>query len=217
MFWSRPLVSEEMQDWILDCFSWFDERFEPPQSPILPTKAFFSAPRGNSNATAELVLEDIKKHLKIDIPVAIAPLDMLAAEYRHDYQSLSQLAGTYQEIDGVSLIRYDPEQMHRPIQFISLLAHELMHARLAGFESEIPGGAEAHELATDLGCIIAGFGTFQLNAADEAGWAGYMTQNSRAFALAVFLNRRGLPIDVVTPYLSSRSAKLVKRATKELG
>ena len=216
MFWSRPIVSDEMKSWITECFDWFDDRFEPPTEPILPTKAFFKAPTGSSAATAALVLEDLKRHMKFDGHVEIVPLNVLPAEYRIDYQSLSSVAGTYQEIDGVSVIQYDPEHMNRPTQFINLLAHELMHARLSGLEGEVPGGEPAHELATDLGCIVAGFGVFQLQAADDAGWFGYMTQPSRAFALAMFLNRRGLSIDDVSPYLASRCRKLVIKGFKEL-
>lgn len=216
MFWSRPSISEDLQTWILECFDWFDEIFEPPRQPIVPTKAFFRAPKGTSAETAKLVLEDIKRHMNYDAPVEILPLDILPAEYRIDYQSLSSVAGTYEEIAGVHVIRYDPAQMHRPLQFINLLAHELMHSRLAGLQDEVPGGEVAHELATDLGCIIAGFGVFQLQAADDAGWFGYMTQPSRAFALAVFLTRRGLGVEEVAPYLSPRCRKLVVRAFREL-
>ena len=216
MFWSRPSISDDLRSWILECFDWFDERFEPPTKPIVPTKAFFKAPTGTNAVTAALVLEDIKTYMKFNGRVDIVPLDLLPAEYRFNYQSLSSVAGTHQKIDGVSVIQYDPEQMNQPIQFINLLAHELMHARLSGLENQVPGGEPAHELATDLGCIIAGFGVFQLQAADDAGWSGYMTQPSRAFALAVFLNKRGLSIDDVSRYLSSRCKKLVLKGFKEL-
>lgn len=216
MFWSRPLISDDLRAWILECFDWFDTTFQPPQSPILPTKAFFNAPGGQDEATAKLVLEDVKRHMHFDHPVEIFPLDVLSAEYRHNYQSLSAIAGTFQETDGTSVIRYDPEHMSRPMQFINLLAHELMHARLVGLEHDVPGGIEAHELATDLGCIIAGFGVFQLQAADDAGWFGYMTQPSRAFALAVFLTQRDLDAADVATHLSPRCLKLLRRAIKEL-
>lgn len=216
MLWSRPSISDDMRSWITECFDWFDERFEPPIEPIVPTKAFFKAPTGTSAETAALVLDDIKKHMKFDAEVDIVPLSVLPAEYRIDYQSLSAITGTYQEVEGGAVIQYDPEQMNRPIQFINLLAHELMHARLSGLESEVPGGELAHELATDLGGIIAGFGVFQLQAADDAGWFGYMTQPSRGFALAMFLKRRGLSIDDVSPYLSSRCRKYVLKGFKEL-
>lgn len=162
------------------------------------------------------MLEDVKELMKFDAEVDIVPLDVLSPELRIDYQSLSVVAGTYQEIEGVSVIQYDPVQMNRPVQFINLLAHELMHARLRGLENEVPGGELAHELATDLGCIISGFGVFQLQAADDAGWFGYMTQPSRAFALAMFLNRRGLGIDEVSQHLSPRCEKLVRKGFKDL-
>lgn len=216
VFWSRPSISDDMRDWILDCFDWFDGVFEPPKAPIVPTKAFFQAPGGIALSTAKLVLKDVKRIMNYDQPVEMLPLDVLPAEYRHTYQSLSQIAGTHQRVDETSIIRYDPELMHQPVQFINLIAHELMHARLAGLENDVPGGEEAHELATDLGCIIAGFGVFQLQAADDAGWSGYLTQQTRAYALAVFLNQRSLGVNEVAPYLSSRCNKLVLRAFKEL-
>ncbi|WP_420583840.1 hypothetical protein [Ruegeria sp.] len=216
MFWSRPVVSDDLRGWILECFDWFDEVFEPPEHPILPTRAFFSAPGGTGEETAKAVLEDVKRHLAFDYPVEIVPLDVIPAEHRHSYQALDTVAGTHQIIDGVSLIRYDPEKVNRPVEFISLIAHELMHARLAGLEHEVPGGYEAHELATDLGCIIAGFGVFQLQGADDVGWSGYMTQPSRAFALAVFLSRRGLGPDTVAQHLSPRCNRLLRRAFKDV-
>lgn len=216
MFWSRQFVSDDMRQWILECFDWFDEKFEPPSGPIVPTKAYFTASAGTDNDTARQVLADIKRHMNFDHPVELEPLDVLPAEYRHEYQSLTSVAGTYEKIGNSSVIRYDPEQMNKPIQFINLMAHELMHARLDDVVAEVPGGEEAHELATDLGCIIAGFGVFQLQAADDAGWFGYMTQQSRAFALAVFLHRRGLELDTVSPFLSPRCKRLVSKAMKAL-
>ena len=116
------------------------------------------------------MLEEIKGHMNLEEEVDMYPINNVPPEHRHEYQALSSIAGTYEKIDGSSVIRYDPELMQNPIIFINMLAHELMHARLNGLEDEIPGGEEAHELATDLGCIIAGFGTFQLQEADDGGW-----------------------------------------------
>lgn len=216
MFGFRSRVSEDMRSWIFDCFDWFDDRFEPPDQLVLPTRAFFQAPKGIGQDTAEQVLADIQRHMKIDQRIEIVPLDVLPGEYRLDYNALSSVAGAYDNSAGIPVIHYDPEQMKYPLQFVNTLAHELMHARLDNWVDDVPGGAGAHELATDLGCIIAGFGVFQLQAADEAGWSGYMTQPTRAFALAVFLSRRDLGIDAVAHYLSSRCLRLVKQAVKQL-
>ncbi|MEM7597095.1 MAG: hypothetical protein AAF382_05305 [Pseudomonadota bacterium] len=216
MFWTRPLVSDDLRHWIFECFDWFDTRFTPPLGPILPTRAFFDAPGGNSPETAKLVVRDIQRHLAFHDPVELLPLDVLPAEYRHDYNALSSITGSFEQTGDVAIIRYDPEQMNHPIRFINLMTHELMHARLAHVVSDVPGGAGAHELATDLGCIIAGFGVFQLQAADDAGWFGYMTQDTRAFALAVFLSRRDLDLSSVATHLSTRCCKLVARGLKAL-
>ncbi|NNE87301.1 MAG: hypothetical protein HKN27_04435 [Silicimonas sp.] len=212
MIFSRaPFVSDDMQSWIADCFDWFDARFRPPAKPILPTTTFFTAPGGKDEATARLVLKDVCRLLEFEHPIELVPLDRPSAEYRLDYQALSEVAGTYQETEDGRIISYDPEQMHHPLRFINTMAHEVMHARLSGLQDQVPGGYEAHELATDLGCIIAGFGVFQLQAADDAGWSGYLTQPSRAYALAYFLRDRGLGIDTVAAHLSPRTQKLLKR------
>lgn len=216
MFWSRSLVSEDMRAWVDACFDWFDDAFPPPAKPILPTRDFFEAPGGTGETVAALVLKDVQRHMQFEGAVELAPLDVLPGEYRIDPGAMSQVAGTWQQLRDISLIRYDPELMNRPVQFINLLAHEVMHARLAGQEDDLPGGAGAHELATDMGCIIAGFGVFQLQAADEAGWSGYLTQPTRAHGLAIFLQRRGFGPDAVAPFLSSRCLRLVRKAFKAL-
>jgi len=214
MFWSRPRVSPDMKDWIEECFDWFDDRFEPPEAPILPTKDFFKAGGGESQETAQQVLKDVTRLLHFDHPIDLVPLDVLSAEYRIDYNSTSAVAGTFQNDGETAVIRYDPELLKSPLQFINILAHEVMHARLSGLEDEVPGGAGAHELATDLGCIIAGFGVFQLQGADDAGWTGYMSQDSRAYALGLFLRRRGLERDSVAGHLTPRCQKLLTKAMK---
>ncbi len=216
MFWSRPIVEEETRRWITNSFEWFESNFQPPTQPILPTKAFFKAPSGTDHKTAKLILNDIKNLLNFNQHVELQPLNILPVEYRHSYQNTSEIAGTYQQVGGTHIIHYNPEHMHHPIQLICTMAHEVMHAKLSGLESQMPGGKELHELSTDLACIIAGFGVFQMQSADDAGWSGYMRQPTRAYALAMFLNRRKLGIESVSAYLSSRCQKLLIRAFKEL-
>ncbi len=220
MFWSRSAVSPDMRQWVLECFDWFDRHFTPPKGPILPTKEFFTAPGGTGGgkgpAAAQGVLADICRHLDYTGPVELAELETLPAEYRHSYQSMGEINGMFMSDGKVAVIQYQPQDMGKPIQFINTMAHEMMHARLHHYVDDVPGGAEAHELATDLGCIIAGYGTFQLQAADDMGWSGYLSQPTRAYALAMFLDRRGMGLDAVTPHLSGRCRKYLKRAFKEI-
>lgn len=128
---------------------------------------------------------------------------------------MNDLAGQYWHDPIAPLITYDPRLMRRPTSFINVMAHELMHGHLADVVDDVPGGADAHELATDLHCITHGFGIFQLADAEDAGWSGYMTQPSRAFALAVFLRLTDTPVAQAVQHLPPRSAKLLRRAVKE--
>ena len=217
MFWSCPLVSEDMADWIYDSFDWYEARFDTADTLILPTAAFFTAKKGTSAETARQVLADVQTHLSYSHPLTLAPLEVVPAELRQSYQSTGDVAGTFQSDGTDALITYDPELLNRPLALINTLAHEVMHAQLHDVVSDFPGGEGAHELATDLGCIIAGFGAIQMQAADDLGWAGYMRQPTRAYALAVFLSRRALPIDLAKPYLSARCFKLLKQAAKAVG
>ena len=214
-FKRKPLVSEDMADWIEDCFDWFAETFTQDAQLILPTKEFFVTPRDGSAEMAHGVASEVARYIGFDGPIVVEPLQMVAAEYRHNYQDMSDIAGTFQSADGVAHIQYDPELLNHPIRFISTMAHEVVHALLEDHVSQMPGGEGAHELATDLGCIIQGFGLFQLQAADDAGWSGYLSQGARAFALATYLRRHSIAADVPEQFLSTRCKKLLRRAIAE--
>lgn len=215
MFWSRPTVSDDMAEWIAESFDWYEARFPTPDRLILPTAAFFSARKGAPEDTAAQVLADIQRHLGNQMTLALSPLGVVPAEYRHSYQSTGDVAGTFQSDGETALITYDPELLNRPISLINTLAHEVMHAQLHDVVDDFPGGIQAHELATDLSCIIAGFGVIQLQNADDVGWSGYLRQPTRAYALASFLHRRNIPLQNARPHLSARSWKLLKKAAKE--
>lgn len=147
--------------------------------------------------------------------IALEPLPDLPDELMHQYGVLSMTAGEYWHDDAEPMITYNPKTLRQPISFINTMAHELMHARLAPVIDEIPGGEGAHELATDLHCIIAGFGIFQLEGAEQSGWAGYMSQASRAVALSEFLRRKDIPVDQALERLSSRPRSWLQRALRQ--
>ncbi|SEW13842.1 hypothetical protein SAMN04488515_1236 [Cognatiyoonia koreensis] len=216
---AKPSISADLRDWIKDSFDWADGQFGASWSLtrllVTPTKTFFSAPGGQTQAVAQTIANDIGRQIPVrEIPVE--PLNRLSGEYRHSYQSLGETGGLYLEDDDGALILYDAEMMHRPLAFINTMTHELMHHRLGPFISEMPGGEPAHELSTDLHCITHGFGIFALEGPAQMGWSGYMTQESRAFALAYFLNKHSMDPKDALQWLSARPAKALKRALKEL-
>ncbi len=221
MFRRAPIVSDDLGGWILDSFEWTMQRgdvqhWRQSTRLILPTKAFFDAPAGDGVEIASAIGHNIMALLGMDIPkIRFEPLPTLPDEIAQEYGKTSEVAGQYWNDAQAPLITYNPQLMRRPTGFINVMAHELMHAHLADVVDEAPSGEAAHELATDLHCITHGFGIFQMTDAEDSGWSGYMTQPSRAFALAVFLQLTGHSKDEALAYLPSRSAKLLRRAIKE--
>ena len=212
-------VSEDVQDWIEASFDWarMNGIFTPKTPLVLPTKEFFPAPSGDTHQVVVGLVDNLKTILGLQgLDIALAPLNDLPEELRHSYETTSSVAGTWQGDDAGGLISYDPGLINRPMTLISMLAHELMHQRLARSTGDWPGGAEAEELATDLHVITAGLGVIELAGAEQAGWQGYMRQTSRAHALAVFLARRGMGAEAALSYLPPRAAKFLKRSVKEL-
>ncbi len=77
MLFSRPLISPDMRDWIETFFDWSEALFTAPQSPIVPTREFFSATKGRKDETANMVLRDVLRLSYIDADIKLMPLDVL--------------------------------------------------------------------------------------------------------------------------------------------
>lgn len=212
----RALVSDDVANWVVDSFAWHLARDAAPLPLIQPTAAFFTATRGSDHDTAQAVLDDILRHLHMETRAfKLQLLPEIADEYAHSYQSMGVVAGTYSHDKDAPVIQYSTKVMRRPIGFINTMAHEVVHDRLAGLEDQLPGGAAAHELATDLHCIISGFGLFQLQDAADMGWSGYLSQPTRAYALELFLSVMDPDArNAAMAFLSSRPRKLMKQAAK---
>ena len=222
MFFTRRTIDDALGEWIFENYFWAVRKHntnpkwvEKPL--ILPNKTFFSSRRGNDQETAESIVTEIKDILGIaNSNIKVEALPALPDEIAHEYGVMSSIGGEYYHDKTAPLITYDPRLLRTPIPFINTMAHELMHAKLSTHVDDMPGGDATHELATDLHCIIDGFGIFQLMAAEQSGWSGYMTQQSRAFALAIFLKSKKKSLDDLCSYLGKRSFKAVKKAMKEL-
>ena len=192
MFWRRKAsISDDLAGWIEDSFDWVAGQFGADwfsKRPLVtPTASFFTAKKSDIPGLAK----EIASALDHNAPFHILPIQTMAAEYRYDPTALSSVAGQYHHDNDTPLITYDPELQAQPLAFINTIAHEIMHARLAPYIHDMPGGEAVHELTTDLHCITHGMGIFALEGPAQAGWSGYMTLESRAWALARFLELTG--------------------------
>lgn len=214
-FSRRYEVSDDTIGWLNDSFDWaISHGLLTRTTPLVQLKrAFFTAPNSKHPDFAKVLVQDIQRILGIpEAQIEVLPLDQIDGRFRHDYQSLSSTAGTWQGEGNAALIRYDPELVARPTTLIATLAHEVMHHVLRGLPDVPPGGEAAEELSTDLHCITMGFGIFQLSGAEEIGWQGYLRQPSRAHALAMFLRLRGLAEIEAMAALPPRGRNYLKSA-----
>jgi hypothetical protein len=212
-------ISDAVQEWIYDNFVWAIRlRLLTPDTPLVfTTKEFFTAPKGEGDVVVSALLDDIQHILGMRHKAFnVLPVNALPAEMQIDYNALSAVAGSWQDDDNVATIRYDPNLLNNPIGLISVLTHELMHDVLHGIADYPPGGEEAEELNTDLHCITMGFGVLQITYAQNAGWAGYMRQNSRIHALAMFVLVRELSQEDTMSALPSANRRQFKKAIKAL-
>lgn len=225
MFWQRNLVSEEMATWVQEGYALLIKvigpaRFLHEVRLVLPTREFFKARPGEDHATAITVFDEVRGHMgMLGQPCELVRRPGRIEQAAYDYNQLSAVAGTYQADGNSAVITYDPDQMKRPVCFISTMAHELAHYVL---ESELMDGASGleaeaeHELMTDLCAIAHGFGVIQMRAARQAGWAGYLSNETRAYATALFCHLKGISLADVEPHLDAFLLKRFRLAVKQL-
>lgn len=212
------MVDADRAAWVRDRMGWIAGRmgralFLTGRPLVLPTLEFFTAGRGEDTGTAEAVVGDIARIMGMsDWPVVLEPMPELPEGMGHSYQALFATGGTFQVDETGAVIRYLPSMMRMPVPFISTMAHEMSHYWLAPLWEDWPGGAEEHELVTDLTAIAHGFGVIQMMAADAQGWAGYLSQETRAYALALFLRVTGQEPEEAEAHMSGRPRKLLGRA-----
>ena len=225
MFWRRMLVSEAVSEWVLAGFAQLirdmgPARFLYETRLILPTKAYFKTGKGQDHDTALAVFDEVRLHMGL----SNRPCELVRRAGRleaaaYDYNQFSAVAGTFQHDGNSAVITYDPDLLLRPVCFISTMAHELAHYVLDGQRLEGWHGAEAeaeHELMTDLCAIAHGFGVIQMQAARKAGWAGYLSNETRAYATALFCHLKGIAPGEVEPHLDGYLRKRFRLASRQL-
>lgn len=242
MWGKKRFLDPELEEWHIECWAWMLQHFGGIEAVraaplVLPTGAFFPRVTGDEHEKAVAVFARIKDLLGMSdwpctlvqryrVNVPVGEFMMLQPEGKN------VIAGTF-ESDGENvIISYDPDLVARPLNFITTLAHELAHYRLHSIDDLPPGADEepvAEELATELAVAYFGFGVIAANAAFDfeqfqdagrSGWrggaSGYFSEDSWAFALAVFLALRNEAPDLVRPHLKPRLKKKLDQAWRRL-
>ena len=243
MFWraKSPLETDD-EEWQLACWQWLLAHFggsEPLGSRrlVLPTDEFFTRPAESGHSAAAHVFAQTCRHFDLDpaqfelvaqedsVNPVLGPLQVVA-------NAPVDPAGTFSMDHGGKLqITYDPGLATKPMQLVSMFAHEICHPLLFSVETPPPGGEEMEEFATDLAVTFFGFGIFNANTAaafrqynDSAtgtqGWSierqGYLSPAERAFALGLFVAGRDADEQNARLYLDQGPLAYFNKAMKYL-
>lgn len=215
MIFARAAVSDTMAEWVEEEFARLDTLFgDGRDRPLVePTRAFFDVPKGQDEATARAIFDSVAGHLRIDASgvTLIRQPEQFEIPSAH-YHEMANPSGTYVHDEDDPIITYDPDIMQTRITFIDLLAHELSHFMLAQHSLDLM----ADEPLTDLLPTWAGFGVFQLQSRSDMGATGYLAAPTRAYALALFLHRRGEGPTTAERHLDGWSRKQLRRAIRQM-
>lgn len=131
--------------------------------------------------------------------------------------------GTFGVAGNRIQISYVPELLERPDQLIATFAHELAHYLLATKHSEPPCADDEKEFLTDLTAVYLGFGVFLANARFNFeglvhGWrmarSGYLPEADLIFALALFIEAKGVDPDLALGCLKPHLTAMLRRTLR---
>jgi hypothetical protein len=244
LFGKSTFLEKELEAWSLETWSWLMRAHggmaRLQRTPlVLPDKDFFPPTDTEGAERGRYVFDMVCRWMGIhdsacalesyDRPPANAHLGGLAM-----VKGPSAPSGTFRTVNGQPVVSYALDLLEQPRVLIATLAHELSHYLIARAwtKGASPGGADAHELATELCVAYCGFAVFGANAAFEfgqfqgagtQGWSsqrrGYFSERSWAFALAVFLALKGeaTPSGVLKPSVAGLTDKAARYLTRNPG
>jgi hypothetical protein len=235
----RPLISEDEQRWMFQCFEWLLRgsggfgRFSLTIV-VLPTDAFFPQ-RGLRFPELQLALLDqVKAHAGMSTwPCRLFmqepdPSPVMSGSVIVQGMPSSP-AGTFRRTPDGADISYSPALLRDPMAFVATMAHEMAHYSVSEIPEPHPGGEDAHEVATDMAAVFLGYGVFLLEAAYTVrtfgdaryhGWStsrqGYLTEAQLLYALAVFTVLLEQEPREIARHLKSHYRPLYARAVRHL-
>ena len=244
LFGKSTFLEKELEAWSLETWAWLMRSLGGMQrlerTPlVLANKDYFPPTDTKGAERGRYIFDLVRRWMGIgdwacvlesyQRPPANANLGGLAM-----LRGPSDPSGTFRVENGQAVVSYALDLVDQPRVLIATLAHELSHYMIAHAWTKVPnpGGAEAHELATELCVAYSGFAVFSANAAFEfgqfqgagvQGWSsqrrGYFSERSWAFALAVFLalKEAEAPTGVLKPSVADLTDKAARYLTRNPG
>jgi len=237
-FAKKPVVDADTAAWHVENFQWLARQFGgaafTQTKLVLPKPGFFISDGEQGHALALRIFTQVKRYCSMDDwdVELVADDNALARDLPPSlaFNGRSRYAlGTFGTSGTAVQITYVPALLRHPERLIATFAHELAHYLLATAREPPPCADDEHEFLTDLTAVFLGFGVFLANArfqhetySDGAmhGWrighSGYLPEADLIFALALFLQVRGLPTGDACACLKPHLAGLLRRAMSQV-
>jgi hypothetical protein len=170
--WFHPAVPLELnaKHWVEQRLAWLSDQFGYDvfvrRAVILPLEEFFPDPYDGSDETVRVLLDRVCRYMdvepdRVELELFSNPKDFYLVNEEGHYLPTGA-AGTYQMAADRPKIRLDRNGVHRPMELVGTMAHELSHERLLG-EGRVNREIFDNELLTDLTVIFHGMGIFSAN------------------------------------------------------
>ena len=174
-FKSKPLLSENENQWIMDTFIWafehFDGHFFIDQTQVvLPTNQYFPGQVSSIDAMAQQVFEQVVKYSGMQHwPLRLVAPNQLAPNVFPKMQFVGATRGEFAQlvvpVNQPILISFNPQQINQPQDLVASFA-QAMAMILIKQKGVLPPGGEAFlPQATDLLAHFLGFGVMLSNTA----------------------------------------------------
>ena len=243
MFWNKkpksPITPED-EEWLRQAIDWFERSFGKDisqQEIFLPTKSFIGFDYKHTEEDVYRLFDLVAEKMKIEDsavfevhfftesgPMAFSD----EGAYTNFEEGEKTTLGDYNKIiDGIYQIGIDRSLIHRPVDLIGTIAHELAHVKLLGGDLL----EENDEPLTDITASLFGFMVFishgtvsrfsAWTGSSHQGWqlsgtAGYLHYKLHAFVAALLMERLDDEAPEWLDYLDKEIVSEAAKATKYL-
>jgi tetratricopeptide (TPR) repeat protein len=200
----KPPVTIENQEWIEEKFIWLIENFGLEKIRkevfILPSKNDFLQKNFTDTQKFNELFAFICQKIELDPQNIVVNIfndyhiktwhNLKPIPYSSKEDILGLYYDTYKDDENKFHIDIAKSLLTQPIALVAVLAHELMHVKLLGYQYMSGNGLDM-ELLTDLACVYFGFGIFAANAIfhskvyDYQTKIGYLSEPATAYANAL--------------------------------
>jgi hypothetical protein len=243
MFWGRKqhFLDKELEAWHHAVWVWMLSNLGGREDLIgrrllLPNRDDFPPMEGTPREKIAATFSQIQHHMGLEHwPCRLVEQyagRQQVSEFVH-VQSTRPALGTFsRDENGTGVISYDPDLAKRPMNLITMFAHELSHFLMLSIPPKPPGAEEEallEECATEMVVAYHGFGVIAANAAFDfqqtqdfgrQGWSastnGYLSEDSWVFAIAVFLKLKAEDPATAWAWLKPHLRKKLDKACAHL-